>query len=184
MRRPVRCFHLIAIHTLENNIPANNSNTQNTFDQTKMQSHYHEAKPNTLPQTSQISQDAASHSSCETPDNTTTRHSSDVSPAKLLKVPGQEQQEQRTHRQQSTPSGPTSRSTSRGRSPSISTERRPSVSTDGKMRKRDILWHNELFDSKAGHTEGPKVRAMSQSQNIPHPEVVEEQMRNMYPQWR
>lgn len=124
------------------------------------------------------SRDASARSSTDASE--AARRSSDDSNAQLLQVPEQQQQQQIS--QQQTSKEATSRSSSRGRSPSVS--HRNSVSSEGGMRKRDIFWRNGLWDAKGQYPEGPKVRAMSQSIDMTHPEVVEEQMRSMYPQWR
>ena len=52
-------------------------------------------------------------------------------------------------------------------------------------RRRDIFWKVGLWHDKHASPCGPRVRACSQSISIPHPSVVDEQMRNMpYYDWR
>ena len=128
--------------------------------------------------------------------SSTVRQGSEDSKTNLLQVPDVNTtqpttttQNQSEQRRPSTPTTASNRSTSRGRlsvDNSSPNSRRTSVSNSGKPRKRDIFWRSGLFDEKGQHSPegGAKVRAMSQSVDTTHPEVVEEQMRAMYPQWR
>jgi len=68
--------------------------------------------------------------------------------------------------------------------PPAASAQTPRANANTQSRWRDILWKNSLFDLKGTYPEGAQVRAMSQSVDKPHPEVVEERMREMYPQWR
>ena len=57
--------------------------------------------------------------------------------------------------------------------------------TPARTRRRDVFWKNGLWNKKHDAPSGPRVRAMSQSVTLPHPSVVEEQMRNMpHYDWR
>ena len=57
--------------------------------------------------------------------------------------------------------------------------------TPAQTRRRDVFWRNGLWNKKHGSPNGPRVRASSQSVTLPHPSVVEEQMRNMpHYDWR
>lgn len=48
-----------------------------------------------------------------------------------------------------------------------------------RSRWRDIFWKNGLWNSKHNSPKGAHVRPKSQSVTLPHPSVVEEQMRRM-----
>ncbi|KAK5166570.1 uncharacterized protein LTR77_008113 [Saxophila tyrrhenica] len=61
----------------------------------------------------------------------------------------------------------------------------PSGPAQTKRSWRDVFWKSSFMNSKAGPTnKDPNVRAKSMSVDPMHPEVAEEQMRAMYPQWR
>lgn len=52
-------------------------------------------------------------------------------------------------------------------------------------RRRNMFWKSSLWNSKHRSPRGSRVRASSQSVTLPHPSVVEEQMRNMpHHDWR
>lgn len=57
--------------------------------------------------------------------------------------------------------------------------------TPARSRWRDVFWKNGLWNKKHGAPKGTRVRASSQSVTLPHPSVVEQQMRNMpHADWR
>ncbi len=120
-----------------------------------------------------------------TTDAESPRRASDDSKSQLLQVP-RDPSYAEDRRRSSTP-GPNSTSTSRSTSgdrTSSDTSRRNSVNPSAKTRKRDLFWRTGLWDETCRQPEGQHVRAMSQSVHLTHPEVAEEQMRAMYPQWR
>lgn len=73
---------------------------------------------------------------------------------------------------------------SRGESPLVNTWKLGSPANT-QPRRRHVFWRTGLWNSKHNSPSGSRVRASSQSVTLPHPSVVEEQMRNMpHADWR
>ena len=74
---------------------------------------------------------------------------------------------------------------SRDQSSAVNTSRPGSPATPKPSRRRHVFWKTGLWNSKHNAPRGSRVRASSQSVTLPHPSVVEEQMRNMpHHDWR